>query len=487
MKRAFTLIELLVVIAISTLASFSLLAQDGFADDDAIKTFLHDNFDRKKTAMVVGLVDARGCRIFGAGSLDDGTDRAVDGDTVFEIGSITKTFTDLLLEDCVERGEMNLNDRVAKYVPASVKMPSRNGKEITLLELATHTSGLPLDIKNVASPNPHNPFDYTPEQLYAFLSDCPLDSDPGTRFEYSNLGMGLLGHVLTLVEKTNYESLVIDRICRPLQMNDTCATLSPELKARLAIGHDASGKRASNYDFQNGAMSGCGALRSTANDLLKYVSAQAGLTQCSLTPLMEKTHVIQYMNAQDLADGTKFGNEAMPWFDSGQSEQTGMNLLGHAGGTAGYSAFIGFDPQLHRGVVVLYSEQDGGGGIHSQPLGWLLLEGVRLTPQIADGLWPGKNGELVGVGVKLRFDPPTRTIRFETVFPNMPASQAGLSAGLILQKVDGIPTAGKSTDLCACYIRGRAGTKVRLELVDPKRNETNTVELTRQKFTPPKQ
>ncbi len=460
-------------------AQFSAAAQDGITDDATIKNFLREKFEGKNAGMVIGLVDGRGSRVFGAGKLDNGTGQEVNGDTVFEIGSITKTFTALLLQDMVESGEMNLNDPVAKYLPQSVVVPTRNGKEITLLNLAAQDSGLPFNPVNLGGGDNYFAH-YTTNELYAYLPHCALISDPGAKFEYSNLGMGLLGHAIALKAGANYESLVVDRICRPLHMDSTRVTLTDELKARLAKGHNSSGKLVPNWDFD--VLAGCGALHSTANDLLKYISTEIGLTPCSLASAIEKTQVIRHHG------DSVYGDTAMPWVDCGQSAQTGMELLGHAGGTAGYSAFIGFDRQHHRGVVVLFNQQDGTqGGVHSQMLGWLLLEGVRLTPQITANLFPASTGELVGIGVKLRFDQPTRTIRFETVFPNTPASLAGLSAGLILQKVDGIPTAGKSTDLCACYIRGKAGTKVRLELVNPEQNETNTVELTRQTFMQPKQ
>ncbi|HTA30534.1 MAG TPA: serine hydrolase [Candidatus Cybelea sp.] len=459
-------------------------AQSTFSGDPDIKAFLHENFDGKNVGMVVGLADEHGSRIFGAGRPDNGTSQEVDGDTVFEIGSITKTFTTLLLQDMVGRGEMKMDDPVSKYLPDSVKMPTRNGRQITLLNLAAQDSGLPFNPGNLSSGK--NPFaDYTAEKLYAFLSCYTLTNEPGKKFEYSNLGMGLLGHVIALKADTNYESLVVDRICKPLHMDSTGITLTPELKARLAKGHNASGKSVPNWDFD--ALAGCGALHSTANDLLKYVSAEIG--QSSLTPLMEKTQVIRHTNASGL-NGLPmiFGNTAIPWVDEGQSAQTGMELLGHAGGTGGYSAFIGFDRQHRRGVVVLFNQQDGAQGrVNSRKLGWLLLEGVRLTPQITSNLFPANMGDLAGIGVSLGFDQPTRTLRVDAVLPNTPASQAGLTAGLMVLKIDDIPTAGKSTDLCACYIRGKAGTKVQLELVNPERKETNTVELTRQKFTLPKQ
>src|SRR5436305_4425501 len=128
-KRAFTLIELLVVIAIATPGTSSILAQDVFTDDSTIKRFLHDNFDGKNVGMVIGLVDEHGSRIFVAGGLDNGTKQTVDGDTVFEIGSVTKTFTTLLLQDSVERGEVKLEDSISDYLPKSVRCPTYNRKE----------------------------------------------------------------------------------------------------------------------------------------------------------------------------------------------------------------------------------------------------------------------------------------------------------------------------------------------------------------------
>ena len=156
----------------------------------------------------------------------------MDGDTLFEIGSITKVFTALLLQDMIERGEMKLDDPVQKYLPNSVKMPTYQGKEITLLHLATHTSGLPRDDDG---------------QLYAFLSHCALRQAPGTRLEYSNLGMGLLGHVIALKADKDYETLVVERICQPPGMDSTRITLPPELESRLAIGHAMPGSRVRGF------------------------------------------------------------------------------------------------------------------------------------------------------------------------------------------------------------------------------------------------
>jgi D-alanyl-D-alanine-carboxypeptidase/D-alanyl-D-alanine-endopeptidase len=254
---------------------FSVAAQSNFTGDSDIKTFLHENYDGKDCGMVIGLVDEHGTRIFSAGKLDNGTGQEVNGDTVFEIGSITKTFTVLLLLDEVKRGEMKLDDPVAKYLPASVNVPGYNGKQITVLNLASQDSALPFNAGGLGGKDwlaRYNAF--TVEKMYSFLSTYQLTNEPGAKFQYSNLGMSLLGQAITLKAGTNFESLVLDRICRPLHMDDTRITLDSNLSARAAVGHDESGKRAPDYQLQ--ALAPAGALHSTANDLLKIPFRQSG-------------------------------------------------------------------------------------------------------------------------------------------------------------------------------------------------------------------
>src|SRR5213592_103221 len=190
----------------------------------------------------------------------------------------------------------------------------------------------------------------------------------------------------------------------------------------------------------------------------------------SLTPLMEQTHVIRHKGT------STHGDTAMAWMNRGEGYQSGMELLGHAGATGGYETFIGINKNQRRGVVVLSSQQ---GGLSPEIIGWLLLKGVRLSREIAIGLSPATNA--VGIGVALDFDAKTRTVRITKVIPNSPASESGLSPGLVVQRIDGVAT-GKSLTECVGRIRGNPGTKVRLELFDPKQNATNLVELTRRKI-----
>jgi D-alanyl-D-alanine-carboxypeptidase/D-alanyl-D-alanine-endopeptidase len=300
--------------------------------DDDIKTMLRDSIeiDRQNVGLAVGIVDEHGAHVICHGKLDNNTDRDVDGDTLFAIGSITKVFTALLLQDMIERGEMKLDDPVQKYLPDSAKLPTFQGKEITLLHLATHTSALPRDSSG---------------DLYPFLSGCKLQRAPGTRKEYSNLGVGLLGHVIARKAGKDYETLVAERICRPLGMNDTCITVPPDLKARCAAGHAMPGHRVGDFSptrHDTNALAptlhGAGSIKSTANDLLRFVSAYAGLTPSPLSSVMRNA-----MESHLLESGDR---RPLVWENAGE-------VFEHGGLLEGYQAELAFDVKKRRGIVVL--------------------------------------------------------------------------------------------------------------------------------------
>src|SRR5262245_28637790 len=220
--------------------------------NDEIRRVLVERIDthHQSVGIVVGVVEPSGRRLITYGQRAKGDTRPLDGDTIFEIGSITKVFTSLLLADAVGRGDVALTDPIAKYLPATVKAPERNGRSITLVDLSTHTSGLPRLPTNFAPKDISNPYaDYSVQQMYDFLSTYQLTRDIGSTWEYSNLGGGLLGHVLARRAGMDYEALVRARITGPLGMTHTSITLSPEMKARLAPGHTAALEPAANWDL----------------------------------------------------------------------------------------------------------------------------------------------------------------------------------------------------------------------------------------------
>ncbi len=349
-RKAVPLTCLLLILLLHPVAA---LAEDF---TDAIYAFLQHRVEveAKDVGVVVGIVDDHGSHVISYGKSDRGTGQDVNGDTVFEIGSITKTFTALLLQDMVERGEMRLDDPVARYLPQSVKVPSRNDKDITLLQLATHTSGLPTTSVTWIPKRADDPrAEYTIARMYDFVSGYKLTRDPGTEYEYSTVGMALLGQAIALKAGTDYESWVVDRICRPLRMDSTGITLTPELKARLADGHNHCGYTVASSYW--GALTAGAALHSTANDLLKYVSANLGLTPSRLTPLMEKTHVARFhahLNTDTGVD-TDLG---LAWMIT--RDIRGYQIIQHGGLSDGFIAFVGCDLTRRRGVVVLSNLQD---------------------------------------------------------------------------------------------------------------------------------
>ncbi len=337
--------------AIGTAIGFGVTAQaQSLPTDVQIRAILRQYIDQEQqsTGIVVGVIEEKGNRIIAYGTLDQTTPRPVSGDTLFEIGSITKVFTALLLMQRAEQGNLSLEDPIAKFLPQSVKMPTRNGKAISLRNLVTHTSGLPRLPDNLAPTNVANPYaDYTVEQLYAFLSSYRLPRDIGTQYEYSNLGAGLLGHILSLSTGVDYETLVKTQIAQPLQMHDTQIHLTAEQRSRFATGHNALGKPVPYWDLPT--LAGAGALRSTANDLLKFLAANLALTPSPLRATLQKTHTIQQQT------GTPGMAIALGWHSL---NRTGSEIIFHDGGTGGFRSFIGFVKQKRYGVVVLSNSEN---------------------------------------------------------------------------------------------------------------------------------
>jgi D-alanyl-D-alanine-carboxypeptidase/D-alanyl-D-alanine-endopeptidase len=324
------------------LAAAAMLSPQDAAE---LRTLLVNRTDEnhKAVGIIIGLVDAAGQKVIARGTTAPGGTIVPDADTVFEIGSITKVFTSLVLADMVERGEVKLDDPVAKFLPPAVKMPKRNGREITLLDLSNQVSGLPRLPDNLKPADPADPYaDYGPARLYAFLSGHTLARDIGEAYEYSNLGAGLLGHALALKAGMSYEELVRRRILDPLGMNDTAITLSDSLKKRLAAGTDASLRPVKNWEFD--ALAGAGALRSTTNDMLKFLAAAMELRDTPLRAVFRRTL------AGRRPTGTPDLEIAMGWHIW---NKFGTEIIWHNGGTGGYRSFAGFDPAKKKGVVVL--------------------------------------------------------------------------------------------------------------------------------------
>lgn len=325
-------------------AAGSLEAQRHFPSDDAIQAILNEQVTAKKTTgLVIGLLEPDGTRrIFTAGRSGNPS-VGLNSKTVFEIGSITKVFTTELLAEMVSRGEVALNDPVQKYLPAGVTMPSRNGRQITLQDLATVNSGLPGMPSNFKPANMSNPYaDYTVKEMYEFLSGYTLPRDIGSQYEYSNLGMGLLGHVLGLRLGKSYFEAIDERILQPLGMHDTRIDFNPSMRGRLAPGHSPAGAAVSNWDIPT--LAGAGALRSTVDDMLLFLAANVSPASTPLGKVFSGTH------APLASTGSPAMSVGLGWH---LLNRPAGPIVWHNGGTGGYRAFLGFDPATKAGVVLL--------------------------------------------------------------------------------------------------------------------------------------
>ncbi|HSR48682.1 MAG TPA: serine hydrolase [Anaerolineales bacterium] len=288
--------------------------------------------EKRAPGIVVGMIadDPQERWVIGYGRLSATDERVPDGDTVFEIGSISKVFTGILLAQAVVNGEVQLDDPISMYLPEGVA-PEYEGRSITLLDLATHTSGLP--------GNPDTAL-YTREQMYAFLSSYLLPREPGSSYEYSNYGMGLLGNILAQeAAQADYEALLLERICRPLGMDSTRVQLSAEMQSRLAVPHTAS--LAQTRLWNNPNMAGAGMIRSTANDLLTFLAANMGLTETELQPVLQLANTPQRPTVGDDTIGLGWQVAAT----------TGFHY--HGGRTMGSYSYLAWDPERKFGVVVL--------------------------------------------------------------------------------------------------------------------------------------
>ncbi|HTS51366.1 MAG TPA: serine hydrolase domain-containing protein [Bryobacteraceae bacterium] len=320
-------VRLAVVFAIASLAAAQVHHARYVPGDAEIHSILEQRIDGKhqSVGIVVGVIDRGGRRVVSYGNLDRGDPRPLNGDTIFEIGSLTKVFTALLLTEMAQHGEVALTDPLSKYLPVR--------SSITLQDLATNSSGLPRTPANLPKDRA-NPFaGYTRQMLLASL---PAGVSP--HWEYSNLGYAILGQAVA----PDYERAIIARIAVPLAMSSTRITLASEEKARLAAGHDDHLAPARLSDF--GALAPAAGLRSSANDLLKFLSAFLGYTKTPLAPAMAAMLDVREPTTQPGLVN------ALGWQIS---TPDALEIVWKDGATAGFTSFLGCNPRAGVGVVVL--------------------------------------------------------------------------------------------------------------------------------------
>ncbi|MDY6937404.1 MAG: serine hydrolase domain-containing protein [Cyanobacteriota bacterium] len=302
--------------------------------------------------------------------------RPPDGDTLFEIGSVTKVFTSTLLSLLVERGQIDLNTPVARLGEVYQKLP----ENVTPESLATHTSGLPRvpeNLKPYHQKNPQNPYaDYGFDALHEYLKQH--DGQPGQNagtIDYSNLGVGILGNILAQHGDRSYEAAIVESVCDPLGLSQTRITLSQEQKSRFAIAYSENGKPTPPWDLPT--LAGAGALRSTANDMLTFLAANLQPEQTPIASAILNTHPLRYETFAPVPGVINFIDRSLKWIRRLRGtlvthENRGIALgwfvdylptldrqvYWHNGGTGGYRSFCGFVLGTDTGVVVLSNYGD---------------------------------------------------------------------------------------------------------------------------------
>lgn len=262
-------------------------------------------------------------------------------DSIFYLGSVTKVLTSSVLAKFVAAGKVKLDDPAQKYVPASVRVPTYQGKQITLRDLATHTSGLP---RGVAVKNPYH---YSKEDFYKWLSGYKLKYAPGTKSVYSNVGYGFLGLILSNIAHMSYEDLVVKEICNPLNMSDTRAFFSAEQKERLCDFYNKSGKM-----IRTGccaalpALGGGGVFASTLSDMTRFLAFNMGFFNTSMDNILPLSQGNQF----SLGKGNFIG---LGWYNNALYPNSSLRIISKNGGIPGVSTYIAFVRESKTGVVVL--------------------------------------------------------------------------------------------------------------------------------------
>jgi CubicO group peptidase (beta-lactamase class C family) len=314
------------------------------------------------TGVSIGILRNGKMYFYNYGETAKGNKKLPNQHTIYEIGSISKTFTATLLADAVNSGKISLGDPVSKYLPARIPALEFEGVPVTIKMLSNHSSAIPRMPPNFTAyaTDPLNPYkNYGLDQLFAMYSTLKLSRTPGTTYEYSNLAVGTLGAILENIQKKSFEQLVVQKICNPLHMNDTRQYIRKGDSARFAKGYSETGKYNGQWDFK--MLAAAGALRSTAFDMLLYAKANISTASPSLNKAIQLTHAVTF------SDGTN--RVGLGWH---LLKLDNDDIFFHGGGTGGYRSYLAINPTKKFAVVVLSNT-----AVETDELGTVLMKWLQ--------------------------------------------------------------------------------------------------------------
>ena len=319
--------------------------------------------------LVVGVYKDRKSFTKGYGTVRQESITTPDGTTIFQIGSITKLFTDSIYQILADEKAFDMDARLNDAIGRNIELSAR-AKEVTLRQLASHTSGFPSIPKPLevaatklvkAEDLTQNPYGHLgPEYIFDYLKTTEDKREPG-RFKYSNFGMGLLGHVLEAIAKKDLETLVVEKLLASLDMKSTVITLTPQLKKNLAQGYTDKGEPNPIWTFK--ALAGAGAFNSNADDMLKFIRANIETENFPISQSLVRTHELQ-----------PNGKANIGWMQPTLIDRfVGNNsIVWHNGMVGGYASYISVDTRNKTGVIVLSNKS-----VDVTMLGTMLTRKVR--------------------------------------------------------------------------------------------------------------
>lgn len=294
--------------------------------------------ERRYRSILVGVVTPFETKVISFGETTNLNDK-----TVFEIGSVTKGFVGLALAQAAIDGKVKI--ATAYNDNSGLSLPKVGNREVTWIDLANHTSGLPRIPDNMKPKDQLQPYlDYDQTLLESFLASYKPKYPAGSQHEYSNTGAGIVGIGLEKLYGKNFVEVLQQTITTPLKMNDTQVFLSEEQYSRITPVF-LNGDQVPYWQWnKDSALQGAGALKSTMTDMIKFLKVMMGVEGQNLLPSVKLATQATWSN----------GNSSVALFWNRLNQE---NIVWHNGGTYGSSSFIGFDPDKLVGIVVLANTQ----------------------------------------------------------------------------------------------------------------------------------
>jgi CubicO group peptidase (beta-lactamase class C family) len=316
-------------------------SKDFIMNDPLLTEHINENIiNGNYNSIIIASIDDNATNIHTFGEMIQGSDNKPNIDTFFEMSSISKTFLGSLVGVLVERGQIKLSDPINNYLPKNVKISSFNDKEITILNLITHFSGLPYmpedyDVENISQ--------YSIDDLWNSINNFKPSREAGEKWEYSTFGAGLLAQALAYHFDTNYQAMIEEEILTPLNMTQTYLTLPEDKKHLFAQGH-LPGNIQTSALVNHGALYAGGSMITTTRDMIKYIKAHMGLVKSEISDGLMLTHPLYTTN----------DNMGLAWENTPDS-----NNRNHYGTGGGHRAYIGFNKNGNKGVVAFTNTKFG--------------------------------------------------------------------------------------------------------------------------------